>query len=250
MRQKITPPTPGNQHVVSLIYMHAELVRRIADYLARHLRAHIEKDDLVQAGMIGLIEASKNYDKKHGAAFATYAAIRIRGAMIDEVRRGDWVPRSIHRRARNATCAIRKIEQRTGRSASDPEIAQELHMRLSDYLHLSEEVLRGHIVSLDAQLEEHGELDSLCKAGPTPQQWIERRQFAQQLHIGINQLPPREKKILLLHYEDEWNLKKIAKFYGVSESRVCQMLNHAMSQLRHRMKLFELADSGIFDKEN
>ena len=97
---------------------HADLVRRIAHHLAARLPASVEVDDLIQAGMIGLIEASRSYDPDQGASFETYASIRIRGSMIDEIRRGDWVPRSVHRRARDAAAAIRKIEQSTGRAAA------------------------------------------------------------------------------------------------------------------------------------
>src|SRR5690606_7915068 len=127
---------------------HSELVRRIAHHLAARLPASVEVDDLIQAGMIGLIEASRGYDAEQGASFETYASIRIRGAMIDEIRRGDWVPRSVHRRAREAAAAIREIEQATGRTATAQEVAERLELPLPDYLRLLEDAARGHVLKI------------------------------------------------------------------------------------------------------
>ncbi len=136
--QRTVTPDPITQH--------AELVRRIAYHLAARLPASVEIDDLIQAGMIGLFEASRSYDADQGASFETYASIRIRGSMIDEIRRGDWVPRSVHRRTRAAAGAIREIEQATGRAASAHEVAEKLELPLADYQRLLEDSARGHVV--------------------------------------------------------------------------------------------------------
>ncbi len=126
-----------------VIAQHSDLVRRIAHHLAARLPASVEVDDLIQAGMMGLIEASRSYDADQGASFETYASIRIRGSMIDEIRRGDWVPRSVHRRARDAAATIRRLEQSSGRAASATEVAAAMEMPLPEYLRLMEDAARG-----------------------------------------------------------------------------------------------------------
>lgn len=231
------------------VHQHADLVRRIAHHLAARLPASVEIDDLIQAGMIGLIEASRSYDADQGASFETYASIRIRGAMIDEIRRGDWVPRSVHRRARDAAAAIRRIEQQTGRAASATDVAAAMDMPLPDYLRLMEDAARGQVLSLESRIEDHGELDTTAKGGPTPQQMMERGEFGRELAKAITQLPEREQLVLSMYYEQELNLKEIGAVLGVSESRVCQIHGQAMVRLRGRLKVFELVDAGVVDEE-
>ena len=224
---------------------HADLVRRIAHHLAARLPASVEVDDLIQAGMIGLIEASRSYDPDQGASFETYASIRIRGSMIDEIRRGDWVPRSVHRRARDAAATIRRLEQASGRAASATEVAEAMEMPLPDYLRLIEDAARGQVLSLESRIEDQGELDTPATGGPNPQQVLERSQFGEELGKAISVLPEREQLVLSLYYEQELNLKEIGAVLGVSESRVCQIHGQAMLRLRGRLKIFESADAGL-----
>ncbi len=231
------------------VTQHADLVRRIAHHLAARLPASVEIDDLIQAGMIGLIEASRSYDADQGASFETYASIRIRGSMIDEIRRGDWVPRSVHRRARDAAAAIRRIEQSSGRAAAAAEVAAAMDMPLPDYLRLMEDAARGQVLSLESRIEDHGELDTIAKGGPNPQQMMERGEFGQELAKAIGQLPEREQLVLSLYYEQELNLKEIGAVLGVSESRVCQIHGQAVVRLRGRLKTFELADAGMAEQQ-
>ena len=166
---------------------HAELVRRIAHHLAARLPASVDVDDLIQAGMIGLIEASRSYDADQGASFETYASIRIRGAMIDEIRRGDWVPRSVHRRARAAAAAIREIEQETGRPASAQEVAERLELPLADYMRLLEDASRGHVLSLDSHVEDHGESEPMVEGRlAAPHEVAIQGEFGRELATAID----------------------------------------------------------------
>ncbi|MBO9716415.1 MAG: RNA polymerase sigma factor FliA [Pseudoxanthomonas sp.] len=229
------------------ITRHADLVRRIAHHLAARLPASVEVDDLIQAGMIGLIEASRSYDPDQGASFETYASIRIRGSMIDEIRRGDWVPRSVHRRARDAAAAMREVEQSTGRAATPQEVAAHLDMPLPEYMRLLEDASRGQVLSLDSHVEDHGEV-TVHSGGLSPQQTLERSDFGRELAAAIGLLPEREQLVLSLYYEQELNLKEIGAVLGVSESRVCQIHGQAVLRLRGRLSQYESRDAGLEDQ--
>jgi RNA polymerase sigma factor for flagellar operon FliA len=232
---------------VEVVERHADLVRRIAHHLAARLPASVEVDDLVQAGMLGLIEAARNFDSDQGASFETYASIRIRGAMIDEIRKGDWTPRSVHRRTREAAEAVRRIEQATGRAASGAEVAQALGLSPEDYARLLEDAVSGQVLSLDSHIEDHGEVH--VPAGPSysPERDLQATEFRQALTEAIDQLPDREKMVLSLYYEQELNLREIGAVLGVSESRVCQIHGQAMVRLRARLGAFGSADTDTED---
>ena len=236
----------GKLEQADVVKSHAPLVRRIALQLAAKLPASVQIDDLIQAGMIGLLEASRSYDADQGASFETYASIRIRGSMIDEIRRGDWVPRSVHRRAREAASAIREIEQASGRAASAQEVAAKLELSIDEYMRLLEDAARGQVLSLDSHVEDHGEVEPVNRGGgPTPQDTLVRGEFGRELVNAIGHLPEREQLVLSLYYEQELNLKEIGAVLGVSESRVCQIHGQAVVRLRGRLTAFELADTGF-----
>ena len=218
------------------IARHSDLVRRIAHHLAARLPASVEIDDLIQAGMMGLIEASRSYDAEQGASFETYASIRIRGAMIDEVRRGDWVPRSVHRRYRDVVAATRSVEQREGRAATSQEIAGALGMSVDDYHHVLQDAARGQLLSLDEYAEEHdGEPRLEHQDNITPARRFEQGAFKSALGDAIEHLPEREQLVLSLYYEQDMNLREIGAVLNVSESRVCQIHGQAMLRLRSRL---------------
>lgn len=217
------------------ITRHADLVRRIAHHLAARLPPNVEVDDLIQAGMVGLIEAARQFDHNAGASFETYASIRIRGAMIDEIRRGDWVPRSVHRRVREAAEATRRIEQREGRAASAAEVAKALDISMDDYGRLMEGAIRGHLFSLEEDAELHGDA-RIAQYAPPPQVDLESQEFQQELGRAIEGLPEREQLILSLYYEQELNLREIGAVFGITESRVCQVHGQAMVRLRARLR--------------
>lgn len=215
---------------------HGTLVARIAHHLAARLPASVDVNDLIQAGMIGLIEASRSYDASQGAAFETYASIRIRGAMLDEIRRGDWVPRSVHRRVRELSAATAAIEQKTGRAARDVEIAQALQIPVEELNRLLEDASRGQVLSIDAHADESGELRlPASTSAASAAAGVEREAFASDLASAIGKLPEREQLVMSLYYEQGLNLREIGAVLGVTESRVCQLHGQALVRLRSRL---------------
>ncbi len=224
------------QHADELVRKHAPLVKRIAHHLMARLPASVQVDDLIQAGMIGLLEAARKYEASKGASFETYAGIRIRGAMMDEVRKGDWVPRSVHRNARRIAEAIKVIEDREGRDAQDEEIAAQLNMTLDEYFACLKDSNSGKLFSLE-EVSEHGDgaIEGEASRSGGPDREFQEGAFRQHLVQEIDGLPEREKLVLSLYYEEELNLKEIGQVLSVSESRVSQIHSQAAARLRARM---------------
>ncbi len=227
----------NNQSLEQLVHQHAELVKRIAHHLMGRMPAGVCVEDLVQAGMIGLIDAAQKFDHTKGASFETYAGIRIRGAMIDEVRRGEWAPRSVHRNARAIQEAVRIVENRTGRDASDKEVAAELGVSLDEYYAMAKDCLATKLFSVDELLapDEQIEQSEASLADANPFQEIQRDSLREHLIKAIASLPEREQLVLSLYYDDELNLKEIGEVLGVSESRVSQIHSQAAHRLRARL---------------
>ena len=223
----------------ALIERHALLVKRIGLHLMTRLPSSVQLDDLLQAGMIGLLDAARNYDGSKGASFETYAGIRIRGAMIDEIRRGDWVPRSVHRNTRRISEAIDVVEQQHGRDAKDAEVAVQLGVSLDEYHSMLNEAACGRVVGI----EDLGVSDDVLSGEPEDDEdnnkafsSLAKERFQQALAEGISHLPEREALVLSLYYDEEMNLKEIGQILSVSESRVSQIHSQAMHRLRARMK--------------
>ncbi|UFH51697.1 RNA polymerase sigma factor FliA [Pseudomonas sp. KNUC1026] len=220
-----------------LIERYAPLVKRIAYHLLARLPASVQVEDLIQAGMIGLLEVSTKYDSTKGASFETYAGIRIRGAMLDEVRKGDWAPRSVHRNTRMVSDAIRAVEARTGRDAKDHEVAAELKMSLDEYYGILNDTLGSRLFSFDDLLQE-GEHEGAHDEGAVsgePSRGLEDERFQKALADAIANLPERERLVLSLYYDEELNLKEIGEVLGVSESRVSQLHSQCAARLRSRL---------------
>jgi RNA polymerase sigma factor for flagellar operon FliA len=219
-----------------LVVLHESLVKRIAYHLMSRLPASVQADDLVQAGMIGLIEASRKFDPEQGASFETYAGIRIRGAMLDEIRRTDWTPRSVHRKAREVAEAVRKIENEKGRDARDVEVAKVMGLELNEYHKILQDATGCRIFSY----EDPGTLgeENFAQHARQPNQPLENLQksdFKAGLADAIKGLPERERLVMALYYDEELNLREIGDILGVSESRVCQIHGQALIRLRARM---------------
>ncbi len=218
---------------------YAYLVKRIAHHLMARLPDSVQFDDLVQAGMLGLLESLSKYDPSKGASFETYAGIRIRGAMLDEMRRGDWAPRSVHRNARRVSEAMRELEHRTGKVASDRDIAKSLDVSLQEYHAILRDASTCRLVSY----EEVNDSDdsSILPHIDADDHGAERAEMITSLSEAIGNLPERERLVMALYYDEELNLKEIGAVIGVSESRVSQILSQAT--LRVRSKIDNWIDS-------
>lgn len=219
-----------------LIEQHAPLVKRIACHLINRLPASVQLEDLVQAGMIGLLEASRNYDENQGASFETYAGIRIRGAMLDEIRKNDWAPRSVHRKARMVAEAVREIEHEQGRDARDTEIASTLGMPLEEYYKILQDNSYHKVLSFeDMGTGEESMLDNMMDHNPGIIDGLQRDDIRRILSEAIASLPERERLVMALYYDEELNLREIGAVMGVSESRVSQIHSQAVIRLQARM---------------
>ena len=219
-----------------LVTLHAPLVKRIAYHLMSRLPPSVQADDLIQAGMIGLLEAARNYDPAQGASFETYAGIRIRGAMLDEIRRTDWTPRSVHRKARQVAEAVRQIENAKGRDARDAEVAELLDIDLNEYHRILQDSTGCRIFSFEDPGGMGEDQDLRGAEQPNePLNHLQRADFHKALAKAIEGLPERERLVMALYYDEELNLREIGEVLGVSESRVCQIHGQALIRLRARM---------------
>lgn len=233
-----------SQTADELVEAHADLVKRIAAHLMGRLPSTVEMDDLVQVGLIALLAAARQYSPDKGASFATYAGIRIRGAMLDEVRSMEWTPRSVHRNQRRLTQAMREVENRKGGEAQAEEIAAAMSVSVEEYHRMVADSATGKMFSLD-QMSEAGdpraELDG--GLGEDPVATLEDEEMRQALAAQIGKLPEREAMVMALYYDEELNLKEIGKVLGVSESRVCQI--HGQALIRLRARLQDLRDKTV-----
>jgi len=224
----------------ALLEQHTVLVKRIAFHLLARLPASVLVDDLIQSGMIGLFEAANNFDNTKGASFETFAGIRIRGAMLDEMRRGDWTPRSVHKNSRMVSEAIKQLESKLGRDVSDIEVAEKLDISLNQYHHILSEVSSGKILGID----DLGVNEDAIKLGDDylgndPYRSIEQGAFKKGLAECIKSLPEKEALVLSLYYDEELNLREIGQVLDVSESRVSQIHSQAMHRLKSRMQSWQ-----------
>jgi RNA polymerase sigma factor for flagellar operon FliA len=196
----------------------------------------VELDDIVQAGMIGLMDAASRYEESHGTQFETFATQRIRGAMLDELRQNDWMPRATRRNQRRIDTAVRALEQRLGRAPNDKEIAAELGVCVSEYHEMWGDAKSGQLFSLDGFEADDGEesLPARQHADPSagPDAQLEDQRFRGALIEAIETLPERERQLMGLYYEQELNFREIAAVLGVTESRVCQLHAKAVSRIR------------------
>ncbi|HEX7811068.1 MAG TPA: RNA polymerase sigma factor FliA [Burkholderiales bacterium] len=226
----------STQHWVK---QYAPLVRRIANHIMARMPASVEMDDIIQAGMIGLMDAYSRYEETQGARFETYASQRIRGAMLDELRKCDWLPRAIRRNMRAIEKAMQTLEQKLGRPPSEQEVAGELGMPLADYQQMLQDA-RGHqLVYYEDYAGDDQEHFLDRHAEHSHKSSLENRveeDMCERLVAAIENLPEREKLMMDLYYEQYLNLAEIGEVLGVSQSRVCQLHTQAVSRLREKLR--------------
>ena len=213
-------------------------VRRLAHQFMARLPASVEVDDLVQAGMIGLFDAMSRYDPACGVQFETFAMQRARGAMLDELRSYDWLPRSVRRNQRSIDDAIRQVEQREQRSATEREIAEAMGVPLAEYQQMLSDARGTQIIPMDdfAGDDEENFVERSHAAGdPTPLETLNDTRFREALIRVIGELPERERLLMSLYYEQDMNLKEIGLVLGVTESRVSQLHTQAVARIRSRL---------------
>ncbi|WP_282178132.1 RNA polymerase sigma factor FliA [Vibrio nereis] len=237
MNKALTYDQYANQNSQrAFLEKYSVLVKRIAHHLLGRLPPSVQVEDLIQAGMIGLLEAQKNYDGSKGASFETYAGIRIRGAMLDDIRRGDWVPRSVHKQNREINQAISELEGQLNRDPTDAEVAQYLGTTLDQYHSALTDINCSRLVGIeDLGVSEDVISPEDNDEANTPFQGVADESFRKALIESIESLPEREALVLSLYYDEELNLKEIGEVIGVSESRVSQILSQSMQRLRTKL---------------
>lgn len=219
-----------------LVRVHTPLVRRIAYHLMARLPPSVDVHDLIQSGMIGLLEAAKNFTPGRAASFETFAGIRIRGAMLDELRKSDWTPRSVHRKVRELTEATRQVEYESGGDADTSEVMRRMGIDSTEYNQILADAATSRVLSLSGSENEDGAaMDVADTASLGPAEGLQDDGMREALAEAIGQLPEREKLVMSLYYDEELNLKEIGAVLGVSESRVCQIHGQAVVRLRARM---------------
>jgi RNA polymerase sigma factor for flagellar operon FliA len=228
----------GQLNKDQLVERFTPLVKRIAYHLMARLPASVQVDDLVQNGMMGLLDAINRFEAGMGAQFETYAAQRVRGAMLDGLRENDWLPRSLRRDFRRIEAAIAKLEQENGRPPSEIELAAALGMALVEYQKMLQDA-RGHQLIYFDDMVAEGDEDFLERHfsddADEPSRLLEEKSLQKTLVQGIEALPEREKLMMALYYEQDLNLREIGEVMGVTESRVCQLHSQAVARLRSRL---------------
>jgi RNA polymerase sigma factor for flagellar operon FliA len=225
-----------------LILTYAPLVKYVAGRLGSGLPAHVDEGDLVSYGLLGLISAIERYDPDRDIKFETYAIMRIKGAIIDELRALDWVPRSVRARARQIERAIAELEAKLGRAPTDEEIAGKVGLSVEELEESLTDISRSSIAALDELWSVSGEGDQVSlldtledESGPRPSQALDETELRETMADAISRLPEREKLVITLYYYEELTLREIGEVLGVTESRVSQLHTKAVLRLRSRL---------------
>lgn len=233
--------SPGNSEQV--IKEFAPMIKYVANRIALRLPPHIEVDDLISVGVLGLIDAIEKYDSTRGAKFKTYAEFRVRGAILDELRSLDWVPRSVRQKAASLNAVCQKLQSKLGRPPEDEEVAKEMGVSLDDFFDTLNETQSMPILSLDDMRLGHDEndqrslLDCLAgKADADPQTQLRLNELKSMIAKAIDSLPEKERLMVSLYYYEELTMKEIGEVLGITESRVSQIHSKAVFKLRSKLK--------------
>ncbi len=232
-----------------LVEKYLPLVKTVVGRIQISLPPQVDPEDLYSAGLIGLLDAIRHFNPRLGSHFESYARVRIRGAVFDELRRMDWVPRSVHRKARRVQLAVQELEQRKRRAPTAAEIAVELNLSLGEYHQLLDEIRPATFVCLDSALNPESEdspshYEALADPNQTdPLEAVARREMAGQLAQFINRLPSAQKKVLALYYFEDMRLREIAAVFGLTESRICQIHAQAVMTLKAHLNSLDLCQN-------
>lgn len=221
-----------------IIVEYAPLVKLVAGRLSMYLGHNVEFDDLVGYGIFGLIDAIDKFDSKKEVKFETYASLRIRGAMLDQIRKMDWIPRTIRQRQRRLEQAMRVLELRTGMAATDEELAKELHITSQELEEWQSQMKITNLVSLNEYLDQGSEIemDPVHNSHfSQPERVVEQEELKKMLAESLENLTERERKVIVLYYYEELTLKEISQILEVSESRVSQLHTRALQKLRTKL---------------
>jgi RNA polymerase sigma factor for flagellar operon FliA len=222
------------------VRQYTPLVRRIAHQMIAKLPANVELDDMIQAGMMGLMDAICRFEESQGTQFEVYASQRVRGAMLDELRANDWLPRSARRSQRDIENAIHRLEGSLKRAPFESEIAEEIGLPIAEYREMLNDARGSQLVYLDDlggfdddddYLERHFAVSS-----GEPCELLRDKRFRHALVDAIGELPEREKLLMSLYYEQDLTLREIGAIMGITESRVCQLHSQAVARLRSKLK--------------
>ncbi len=232
----------GSSAESHLVERHLPLVRTVVGRIAMSLPPHVDVEDLHSAGLVGLLNAIRRFNPKSGASFETYARLRIRGAVLDELRRLDWVPRSVHEKARRVQEFMLQLEQEKGRVPSEEEMARAMKLSLEDYRDLLTEIRPATFVCLDSVRSIEGEEgprhgDLLAdETADSPDDRTAVRELASLIAQRIEELPEVQRKVLALYYFEDLRLREIAEVFGVTESRICQIHAQAILSLKSYLR--------------
>ena len=235
-----TSATASAAQVNAALKQYTPLVRRLAHQMIARLPANVQIDDLIQVGMIGLHDAMSRFDAAQGVQFETFATQRIRGAMLDDLRSGDWMSRGDRKQQRQIEAAVHKLEQTHGRAPAESEIAKEMGLSLGDYQDVLTKVRGTQLVYLEDMTGDDGDQSFLDRhvadSASDPLAMLNDQRMREALVDAIKLLPEREQYVMSMYYEHDMNLKEIAAVLKVTESRVCQLHSQSIARLRSKLR--------------
>jgi RNA polymerase sigma factor for flagellar operon FliA len=234
----------------ALVEQYLPLVRSAVGRLAMTLPDHVDHDDLHSAGLVGLLQALRNFDPACNTTFEGYARVRVRGAMLDELRRMDWVPRTVHEKARRIQEVMAGLEQRLGQTPSEAQMAKELKLTIAEYSQLLDQIRPAAFICLDASCCSEGSeggnvyevIADPAENGPVEE--VSRRELKQVILNRLKQLPEIQRKVLSLYYGEDLHLREIAEVFGLTESRICQIHSQAILAIRSYLQRYEAGMAG------
>jgi RNA polymerase sigma factor for flagellar operon FliA len=244
-RPRYRPVPPGSAAENERIKQFLPLVKNVVGRLSMTLPAHLDPEELYSAGLVGLLNAIRNYNPKCGSSLETYASLRIRGAVLDELRKMDWVPRSIHAKARKVRDTMQVLEQAKGAPPDEAEMAKALKMSLPDYQQLLEEIRPATFICLDATIGNENDdgpsqYESIADyTQDNPVERTARREIAALIANRLEQLPEAQRKVLALYYFEGLRLREIAKAFRLTESRICQIHAQAILAIKAYLQRFD-----------